>query len=95
VVGDRVQLVDDEDLAGGIDDDTGVHVEHQVRLRDNLEKRRVQAADIPGFLVEELCRPGFWEKTCRALRREGVTQYYEVGAGQALTKFKRWIDIEL
>src|SRR5512133_2845217 len=69
--------------------------EPQVPLLDHLEQRRLQAADIPAFLVEELCRPVFWEKTCRALRREGVTQYYEVGAGQSLTKFKRWIDSEL
>lgn len=69
--------------------------ELQVPLMDHLEQRRLQAADIPAFLVEELCRPVFWEKTCRALQRAGVTQYYEVGAGQALTKFKRWIDSEL
>jgi [acyl-carrier-protein] S-malonyltransferase len=42
--------------------------------------------------VEELCLPVFWEKTFRALQHEGVTHFYEAGAGQALTKFNRWID---
>jgi [acyl-carrier-protein] S-malonyltransferase len=66
--------------------------EPYVPLMDHLEQRRLKAGDIPRFLVEELCRPVFWEKTCRALQREGVTRFYEAGAGQALTKFNRWID---
>jgi malonyl CoA-acyl carrier protein transacylase len=69
--------------------------EPSIPLVDHLEQRRLKAADIPGFLVEELCRPVFWEKTCRTLQQAGVTHYYEVGAGLALTKFKRWIDSEL
>lgn len=69
--------------------------EPHIPLVDHLEQRRLKAADIPRFLVEELCRPVFWEKTFRALQREGVTRFYEAGAGQALTKFNRWIDSEL
>lgn len=65
-----------------------------IPLLDHLEQRRLTAADIPRFLVEELCRPVFWEKTCRTLQREGVKRFYEVGAGQALTKFNRWIESE-
>lgn len=68
--------------------------EPHIPLLDHLEQRRLTAADIPRFLVEELCRPVFWEKTCRALHREGVKHFYEVGAGQALTKFNRWIESE-
>jgi malonyl CoA-acyl carrier protein transacylase len=66
--------------------------EPYVPLIDHLVQQRLQAADIPRFLVEELCRPVFWEKTCRALQLEGVTHFYEAGAGQALSKFNRWID---
>lgn len=69
--------------------------EPRILLVDHLEQRRLTAADIPGFLVEELCRPVFWEKTCRVLKRDGVKRFYEVGAGQALTKFNRWIDSDL
>jgi len=67
----------------------------QIPLMDHLEQRKLNASDIPCFLVEELCRPVFWEKTCRALKSEGVKKYFEAGAGSALTKFNRWIDSEL
>ena len=66
-----------------------------IPLMDHIEQRRLKAADIPRFLVEELCRPVFWEKSYRALQCEGVKHFYEAGAGQALTKFNRWIDSEL
>lgn len=69
--------------------------EPRIPLMDHLEQRRLKAADIPRFLVEELCRPVYWEKSYRALQHEGVKQFYEVGAGLALTKFNRWIDSEL
>jgi [acyl-carrier-protein] S-malonyltransferase len=69
--------------------------EPRIPLMDHLEQRRLKATDIPGFLVEELCRPVFWEKTFHTLKREGVKHFCEVGAGLALTKFNRWIDSEL
>jgi malonyl CoA-acyl carrier protein transacylase len=69
--------------------------EPSVPLLDHLEQRRLKAGDIPRFLVEELCRPVFWERSYRALQREGITHFYEVGGGQALTKFNRWVDSEL
>lgn len=81
------------DLRGIVSDYT--FREPQIPLMDHLEQRKLNASEIPGFLVEELCRPVFWEKTCRALRSEGVKKYFEVGAGSALTKFNRWIDSEL
>jgi malonyl CoA-acyl carrier protein transacylase len=68
--------------------------EPHIPLMDHLEQRRLKAEDIPGFLVAELCRPVFWEKTYRALRHAGVQHFYEAGAGMALTKFNRWIDSE-
>ena len=68
--------------------------EPDIPLVDHLEQRRLKAADIPCFLVEELCRPVFWEKTYRALQREGVKHFYEVGSGSSLTKFNRWVDSE-
>lgn len=69
--------------------------EPSISLIDHFGQRRLKAADIPIFLVEELSRPVFWEKTYHSLRSEGVTQFYEVGAGMALTKFNRWVDSEL
>jgi [acyl-carrier-protein] S-malonyltransferase len=69
--------------------------EPRITLIDHLEQRRLKAPEIPLFLVEELCRPVYWEKTYRVLRSEGVKNYYEAGAGSALAKFNRWIDSEL
>ena len=68
--------------------------EPQIPLLEHLEQRRLTAALIPAFLVEELCRPVFWEQSYRALQREGVQRFHEAGAGQALSKFNRWIDSE-
>lgn len=66
--------------------------EPQLPLLDHLDQRRLTAAEIPAFLVNELCRPVFWEKTYCALRHLGIQRFYEVGSGLALTKFNRWID---
>ena len=66
----------------------------RVPLVDHLAQRQLKAADIPLFLVDELCRPVYWDKTFRSIRNMGVNAFVEVGAGQSLTKFNRWIDSE-
>ena len=63
-----------------------------IPLIEHLTQQPLAAADVPAFLVDELCRPVYWEKTCRTLRSMGVTRFVEAGYGQALTKFNRWID---
>jgi len=68
--------------------------EPQVPLLDHLAQRQLTAAYIPAFLVDELCRPVYWEKTYLTLRQRGVHRFQEVGFGAALTKFNRWIDSE-
>lgn len=68
--------------------------EPQVPLLDHLGQRLLTAADIPAFLVDELCWPVFWEKTYRTLRQRGIHRFHEVGCGSALTKFNRWIESE-
>ena len=65
--------------------------EPTIPLLEHLEQDYLTAADIPGFLVAELCRPVYWETTYLALRRAGVTTFTEVGAGDALKKYNRWI----
>ncbi|MBK5276268.1 MAG: ACP S-malonyltransferase [Desulfuromonadales bacterium] len=69
--------------------------EPHIPLLNHLDQKLLKRADIPRFLVEELCRPVFWEKTYRALRLAGASSFHEVGAGRALTKSNRWIDNEL
>lgn len=62
------------------------------RLVGHIEQERLSAAGFPAFLIEELCRPVYWEKTYTTLRSLGAATFYELGAGKALTKFNRWID---
>lgn len=68
--------------------------EPQIPLVEHIGQSTLTAAAIPAFLVDELCRPVYWETTYRALRSRGVTRFQEVGTGSALSKFNRWIDSE-
>jgi len=68
--------------------------EPRIPLIEHIGQTTLTAATIPGFLVAELCRPVYWEKTYRLLRSRGVTRFLELGVGSALSKFDRWIDSE-
>ena len=68
--------------------------EPRIPLVEHIGQTALTAATIPAFLVDELCRPVYWEATYRALRSRGVTRFQEVGAGSVLSKFNRWIDSE-
>ena len=50
---------------------------------------------IRDFLHDELLEPVFWEKSWHALRESGVDRFIEVGVGDTLKKFNRWIESEL
>lgn len=62
------------------------------RLIGHIEQEYLTARRIPAFLIDELCRPVYWEKTYNTLRSLGASTFYELGTGKALTKFNRWID---
>jgi len=66
----------------------------QIPLVEHISQTVLTAETIPAFLVDELCRPVYWDTTYRSLRSRGVTQFQEVGAGKALSKFNRWLDSE-
>jgi malonyl CoA-acyl carrier protein transacylase len=68
--------------------------EPRIPLVEHVGQSTMTAAAIPGFLVDELCRPVHWETTYRHLRTRGVTRFQELGVGSALSKFNRWIDSE-
>jgi malonyl CoA-acyl carrier protein transacylase len=70
------------------------YAEPSLPLMDHIDQDFLAAADIPDFLVRELCLPVHWERTYLALRRAGVTTFAEVGAGDSLKKFNRWIASE-
>lgn len=67
----------------------------RIPLIDHHRQRRLTSDDIPVFLVEQLSHPVFWDTTFKLLQSEGVTQYYEAGVGQTLSKFNRWIESDL
>jgi malonyl CoA-acyl carrier protein transacylase len=69
--------------------------EPAVPLMEHIDQDFLAAADIPDFLVRELCLPVRWEATYLALRKAGVSSFAEVGAGQSLKKYNRWIASEL
>jgi len=68
--------------------------EPQVPLLESLGQTSLTAAAIPAFLVDELQQPVYWERTWKSVRAAGFSRCREVGSGQALTKFNRWIDSE-
>lgn len=68
--------------------------EPQIPLIESLGQTRLTADAIPAFLVDELQQPVYWERTWKSVRAAGFSRCIEVGSGQALTKFNRWIDSE-
>jgi malonyl CoA-acyl carrier protein transacylase len=68
--------------------------EPAVPLINHIDQKPLAAAEIPAFLVRELCVPVYWEKTYLALTAAGVKKCFEAGAGDSLKKYNRWIDNE-
>lgn len=85
-----------EEIAGELEEIVkGISISPpQIPLVEHINQTRLAREDISAFLVEELCRPVFWEKTWLALRKTGFSRYFEVGSGQALSKLNRWIESE-
>jgi [acyl-carrier-protein] S-malonyltransferase len=61
-------------------------------LMSHVDQRYLRAADIPDFLGQQLQLPVFWERSYRALCRAGAAVFFELGEGESLRKFNRWID---
>ncbi len=66
----------------------------RIPLMNHIDQDFLAAEDIAPFLLDELLRPVHWEKTYLALRAAGMTRFIEVGVGDALKKYNRWIDSE-
>jgi len=63
-------------------------------LMDHLDQEYLTAADLADFMLRQLFQPVFWEKTYHALRASGVRTFFEVGVGDSLKKYNRWIESE-
>lgn len=68
------------------------YAEPDVPLVEHIGQKRLAAARVPGFLLDDLLRPVWWERTYRTARAMGATRFVEVGSGDALKKFNRWIE---
>ncbi len=71
------------------------YAEPQVPVMNHLDQDYLTAAEIPDFLLRELESPVYWERTFRALRAAGATAFHEIGIGDSLKKYNRWIESEL
>jgi malonyl CoA-acyl carrier protein transacylase len=61
-------------------------------LMNHIDQEFLTAAEIPAFLMRELTETVHWEATYRALKRFGATRFVEVGVGDSLKKYNRWIE---
>lgn len=68
--------------------------EARVPLLNHIDQQPLTALRIPVFLLDELLSPVWWQRSYSAARQRGATTFLEVGAGEALKKFNRWIDSE-
>ena len=84
-------------LGGELEDIiAGYHfAEPALPLMNHLNQDYLSAEGIPWFLLRELQLPVYWERSYRALRGAGVARFFEVGEGESLRKFNRWIDGDL
>jgi len=65
-----------------------------VPLMNHIDQGYLAASEVKEFLLRELLLPVHWEATYLALRAAGVNRFIEVGVGDALKKYNRWIESE-
>ncbi len=68
--------------------------EPTIPLLNHIDQDCLTASELAGFMELELTLPVYWERTYHALRATGATVFFEVGAGDALKKYNRWIESE-
>jgi [acyl-carrier-protein] S-malonyltransferase len=66
-----------------------------VPLLNHIDQDCLAGADMADFMLREMLMPVYWEKTYRALRRAGAGRFHEVGVGDSLKKYNRWIESEI
>jgi [acyl-carrier-protein] S-malonyltransferase len=70
------------------------YLEPTVPLMNHIDQDYLAAHEIAGFLMHELTLPVYWEKSYKALKKAGAAKFFEVGAGDSLKKYNRWIESE-
>ncbi len=64
----------------------------QVPLMNHVDQCCLCGSDLADFMYRELLLPVQWERTYRALRSAGVDHFFEVGQGDSLKKYNRWLE---
>jgi [acyl-carrier-protein] S-malonyltransferase len=66
--------------------------EPMIPLMSHIDQRCLSGNDLAEFMYQELLLPVRWEQSYRALRAAGANLFLEVGGGDSLKKYNRWID---
>ena len=64
-------------------------------LMSHIDQEFLTGGEIEEFMLRELLLPVHWERTYRALRAAGAGHFLEVGGGDSLKKYNRWIDSQM
>jgi [acyl-carrier-protein] S-malonyltransferase len=85
-----------EELAAPLKEICGAIRYHEpaVPLLEHIGQKLLCAVEIPIFMIRELMLPVYWERSYLALKSSGVGRFIEVGSGDSLRKYNRWIDSE-
>jgi [acyl-carrier-protein] S-malonyltransferase len=68
--------------------------EPTVPLINHIDQDYLVAREMADFMMRELTLPVYWEKCYKALKKAGVSRFFEVGTGDSLKKYNRWIESE-
>ncbi len=68
--------------------------EPTVPLLDHIDQDYLAARDVAEFMLRELVQPVYWERCFKAVKKAGALKFFEVGAGDSLKKYNRWIESE-
>jgi len=66
-----------------------------IPVMNHIDQKFLTAGEIPDFLMRELIESVHWEQTYLSLKAFGVTRFVEVGVGDSLKKYNRWIESRL
>jgi malonyl CoA-acyl carrier protein transacylase len=69
--------------------------EPAVPLLNHIDQKPLKASGMAPFMVRELSLPVYWERSYLALKAAGAGKFLEVGSGDSLKKYNRWIDGEM
>jgi malonyl CoA-acyl carrier protein transacylase len=70
------------------------YAEPAIPLMNHIDQDLLTASEVADFLLRELLLPVYWDKSYQALRAAGVSKFIEVGVGDSLKKYNRWIESE-